>query len=53
MLGVIGAGVALVAFLFAAVLSLGGDARFVGVVGYLGFAGIALALFDLVNRRER
>lgn len=50
MLGIVGAGIALVAFLIAALLELGGgDAHF---IAYVGFAGIAIALFDLTDRRH-
>ncbi len=54
MIGVVGAGVALVAFLFAAILQLSGtDPQLQGFIAYLGFAGIALALLDHVDRPQR
>jgi len=52
MLGVAAAGVALVAFAFSAILLMVGaaDPRLPGVVGYVGLAALALAVFDLANR---
>jgi hypothetical protein len=52
MLGVAAAGVALVAFVFSAILLIAGtaDSRLQGVVGYVGLAALALAVFDLANR---
>ena len=52
MLGVTAAGVAVLAFVFSAILIVvpSGDPRLQGLVAYVGFAALAVAVFDLANR---
>jgi len=52
MLGVLAAGVAAGAFILAALLQLSasGDAQLQGLLVYLGFAALSVAVLDVANR---